>query len=174
MYRSLTRKSPSIFDMAERRSDRGLGAVLAAALVTAAAFSATRSPSPEPNAARSWPIKLISNIPRLTSARHSATMSSTVRLRNPPRIIGIAQKEQRLSQPSVILTNAERGKERSSGRSPPQTPFCAGTKVGLAVDWARGFASLGNNSSRSSGRRDRSPFPKNASASSRPSARSVA
>jgi len=46
-------------------------------------------------------------------------MPSIGRLLTAPRISGIAQNEQQLLQPSVILIKAERGKVNNSGGRPP-------------------------------------------------------
>src|SRR3972149_3659514 len=76
----------------------------------------------------SCPTRLISLAPRPTSIRTSARRESRSRLRNGPRMSGIAQWAQRWSHPSRILTNAEaspvfrsRCRYASSGRTPVPT-----------------------------------------------------
>ena len=75
-------------------------------------------------------MRLNSLYPCCTNPRISLTILSSGRLLTEPRISGIAQNEQQLSQPSVILIKAERGKFNNSGRRPQHTPSCAGLRNG--------------------------------------------
>ena len=104
MYRSRTQKFPGTAESARNNCDKGLGSL------KYAAFPESPGVTPSlPKAAKSCPIRLTSKIPFEKSFLNSATISGMVRLLRQPRISGMAQKEQQLLQPSVILRYADAG-----------------------------------------------------------------